>query len=124
MLLIEEIYDVFHVTQLTRGTVLERAVAVDRVRVDPWNHSATHRHNEAETVLFIEYGSGYIMINSEKHVVKAGDRLCVRMGAWHSVLAFQDGLVFISIQSPPIHDEATGRHDLEALPKEAEANHQ
>lgn len=109
----EELYDVFYVTQLTRGTVLENAVAVDRVWVEPWKQSQTHRHNEAETVLFIERGSGYVVVNDEKHLVKAGDQLCIPSGAWHSVSTFQDGIMFVSIQSPPIHDEATGRHDLE-----------
>lgn len=112
-MLLEEMYDVFYVTQITRTTALESIVAVDRVRVEPWKCSTTHRHNEAETVLFIEQGSGYISINNERHLVKAGDRLCIPRGAWHDVLTFQDWLTFISIQSPPIHDEATGRHDLE-----------
>lgn len=109
----EEMYDVFHVTQITRLTALESIVAVDRVRVEPWKCSTTHRHNEAETVLFIEQGSGYIMVNDERHLVKVGDRIYIPRGAWHSVSTFQDGLVFTSIQSPPIHDEAVGRHDLE-----------
>lgn len=109
----EELYDVFYVTQITKATALEHLVAVDRVRVEPWKCSATHRHNEAETVLFIEQGSGYITINDERHLVKAGDRICIPRSAWHSVSTFQDGLVFTSIQSPPIHDEAAGRHDLE-----------
>ena len=112
-MLSEELYDVFYVTQLTRGTALQHVVAVDRVRVELWKCSAIHRHNKAETVLFIERGSGYIMINDEKHLVRAGDRLCIPCGAWHNVSTFQDGIVFISIQSPPIHDEAAERHDLE-----------
>jgi hypothetical protein len=53
MALAGEYYDVFFVTQLTRATALASIVAVDRVRVEPDRHSQTHRHNEAETVLFI-----------------------------------------------------------------------
>ena len=115
----EELYDVFYVTQLTRGTVLENLVAVDRVLVYPDQCSQTHRHNQAETVLFIEEGSGIITINNEENQVACGDRICIPKGAWHSVRTFWSKLVFISIQSPPIHDEATGRHDLEGL----EQNH-
>lgn len=113
----EESYDVFHVIQLTRGTALENAVAVDRVRVEQWKQSQMHRHNKAETILFMEQGSGYVVINNEKHLVKAEDRLCIPCGAWHSVSTFQDGLMFVSIQSPPIHDQAADWHDLEPFRK-------
>lgn len=109
----EELYDVFYVTQLTRGTVLEYIVGVDWVRVEPWKYSQKHRHNAAETILFIKEGSGYVIINDEKNLVKTGDRVRIPIGAWHVVSTFQDGVVFISIQSPSIHNEATGRHDLE-----------
>ncbi|MDP3779009.1 MAG: cupin domain-containing protein [bacterium] len=114
-LLPEELYDVFYVTQLTRGTALERMVAVDRVRVQAGRYSQIHRHLEAETVLFIEKGSGVVTINGECHEVSLGSRVCIPAGAWHGVGTFDSELVFISIQSPPIHDEATGRHDLEPL---------
>ena len=113
----EELYDVFYVTQLTRGTTLENLVAVDRVWMDPNAHSRTHRHNEAETVLFIERGSGVIAINDNEQAVERGDRVLIPKGAWHNVRTFRSELVFISIQCPPIHDEATGRHDLETLEK-------
>jgi len=106
-------YDVFFVTQLTRATALAPLVAVDRVRVEPERHSQTHRHNGAETVLFIEAGSGTVVINTIAHCVIAGDRLCIPRGAWHSVRTGREALIFTSIQAPPIHDEATGRHDLE-----------
>ena len=61
MALSGEYYDVFFVTQLTRATALAHIVAVDRVRVEPEKHSQTHRHNDAETVLFIESGSGTVV---------------------------------------------------------------
>lgn len=112
MALPEELYDVFYVTQLTRGTVLQN-IGVDRVRVRPWKSSQKHRHPVAETVLFFEQGACYITINDDRHLVKAGDRIYIPAGAWHVVSAFQDELVFISIQFPAIHDEATGRHDFE-----------
>jgi mannose-6-phosphate isomerase-like protein (cupin superfamily) len=113
MVLSGKYYDVFFVTQLTRATALAHIVAVDRVRVEPERHSQTHRHNDAETVLFIESGSGTVVINTINHFVTAGDRLCIPRGAWHSVITGREALIFTSVQSPPIHDDATGRHDLE-----------
>lgn len=115
MALSEELYDVFYVTQLTRGTALQDIVGVDWVRMEPWQCSQKHRHNMAETVLVIKEGSGYVVVNDATYLVKTGDRVCIPMGAWHFVTSFQDGLQFISIQSPSIHDDATGRHDLEAF---------
>ena len=81
MALSGEYYDVFFVTQLTRATALASIVAVDRVRVEPERQSQTHRHNEAETVLFIESGSGTVVINAIDHFVTAGDRLYIPRGA-------------------------------------------
>ena len=115
----EELYDVFYVTQLTRGTALENLVAVDHVGMLPNEYSQTHRHNTAETVLFILQGSGIITVNDSEQNVYRGDRILIPKGAWHHVRTIRDVLVFISIQCPPIHDEATGRHDLEAM----EQNH-
>jgi len=109
MALSGEYYDVFFVTQITKATALAHIVAVDRVRVEPEKHSQTHRHNDAETVLFIESGSGTVVINTIDHFVTAGDRLCIPRGAWHSVITGREELIFTSVQSPPIHDEATGQ---------------
>lgn len=115
MALSEELYDVFYVTQLTRGTAL-KDIGVDWVRMEPWKCSQIHRHNMPETVIFIKQGSGFVVVNDVRHLVQAEDRVCIPVGAWHNVFSFQDGLVFISIQYPSIHDEATGRHDLEPFP--------
>ena len=60
-----EYYDVFFVTQITKATALAHIVAVDRVQVEPEKRSQTHRHNDAETVLFIESGSGTVVINPD-----------------------------------------------------------
>jgi mannose-6-phosphate isomerase-like protein (cupin superfamily) len=78
MVLSGEYYDVFFVTQLTRATALAHIVAVDRVRVEPERHSQTHRHNDAETVLFIESGSGTVVINTIDHFVSLPDRFLTR----------------------------------------------
>lgn len=117
MALPEELYDVFYVTQMTRGTTLNN-IGVDWVRMEPWKCSKKHRHNIAETVLFIKHGSGFVIVNDVRHLAKAEDRICIPVGAWHFVTSFQDGLQFISIQYPSIHDEATGRHDLELCPEQ------
>ena len=57
-----EHYDVFEVTQITRGTPLEIAVAADLVSIAPGRASEVHRHNEAETVLLILDGAGIVLV--------------------------------------------------------------
>ncbi|MDP3735366.1 MAG: cupin domain-containing protein [bacterium] len=112
----KELYDIFYVTQFTRGTALARVVGVDRVRVEPMQRSQTHRHLIAETILYIESGSGTVVVDANDHAVKAGDRICIPKGAYHHVCTDASELVFTSIQHPPIHDDETGWHDLELRP--------
>lgn len=117
MALPEELYEgVFYVTQLTRGTPLQK-IGVDRVREKPWRCSEVHRHPVAETVLFIEQGYGIVNVDSENHVVHAGDRICIPKGVLHNVRTFGEELIFTSIQFPAIHDESTGWHDVEKAKK-------
>lgn len=110
----EERYEgVFDVIQLTRGTALEKIVGVDLVRVLPHQCSIEHRHPKAETVLMITVGSGVVEIDETDYPVTAGDRLAIPHGICHRVKTGDEELRFISIQVPPIHDESTGRHDVE-----------
>ena len=110
-----ELNDIFHVTQVTRGTFLESLVAADVVRVEPGSASQVHRHNQAETVLYILDGSGIVQVGERKHHVSAGERVLVGKGVYHGVRTLQEPLRFLSVQSPPILDKARGTLDLEPL---------
>lgn len=111
-----ELHDVFRVTQLTRGTELESLVGVDHVTLEPGQASQTHRHNRAETVLYIVAGAGTVVIEDADHDVTTGDRIRIRPGEFHGVRTGDDPLTFISVQSPPILDQSTGTLDLEPRP--------
>lgn len=108
-----EVHDVFHVMQLARDTELESVIGADYVRLDPQQTSQIHRHNRSETVLYILEGSGVIVIEDTDHTVVRGDRIRIRPGEFHGVRTQTEGLVFISVQSPPILDNSTGTLDLE-----------
>ena len=108
--------DVFHVTQVTRGTGLEELFAADLVRVEPGQTSHIHRHNQAETVLFILGGSGVVHVGDSEVAVREGDRLLIGKGVYHRVRTAGEPLRFLSVQSPPILDKARGILDLEPLP--------
>lgn len=107
--------DVFHVTQVTRGTALADAVGADLVRVEPHRASQTHRHNLAETVLYILEGSATIGVGDGEVRVKTGDRVIIPRGVYHQVRTQAERLWFLSVQSPPILNKAKGTLDLEPL---------
>lgn len=107
--------DVFHVTQLTRDTPLEDAVAADLVDMGPGERSGVHRHNLAETVLYFLSGRAQVTLDGEPHDVREGDRLRVGKGVFHGVNS-QTAVRFLSVQTPPILDKRTGRLDFERQP--------
>lgn len=106
-------YDVFEVTQVTRGTLLEGVVAADLVTVAPGRTSEVHRHNKAETVLLILEGSGTILVGESSLPVSKGARVLIGKGVFHGVRTEGEPLTFLSVQSPPILDAAHGSLDLE-----------
>jgi quercetin dioxygenase-like cupin family protein len=110
-----EMFDVFRVAQITRGTPLEHAVAVDLVTVAPGQTSEIHRHNGTETVLLVIEGSGTISVRGSSYGVSPGTRLIIGKGVFHGVHTEGEGLTFLSVQSPPILDEGRGVLDLEPL---------
>ncbi len=111
--LVVDVNDVFQVMQLTQGTDLESIVGADYVRLDPEQTSKIHRHNRAETVLYILDGHGVVVVEDVDHNVVAGDRIRIRTGQYHGVRTSDASLVFLSVQSPPILDKSTGVLDLE-----------
>ncbi|MDE2765131.1 MAG: cupin domain-containing protein [Chloroflexota bacterium] len=110
--------DVFDVLQVARGTELEDIVGADVVGVEPHSVSQIHRHNLAETVLFILAGSGTVRAGDEDVPVREGDRLLIPKGTYHGVRTGAEALRFLSVQSPPILNRARDTLDLEPLEEE------
>ena len=110
-----EVFDVFRVAQITRGTPLEHAVAVDLVTVAPGQTSAIHRHNGTDSVLLVIEGSGTIHVGESSYAVRKGTRIIIGKGVFHGVSTEGEGLTFLSVQSPPILDEGRGVLDLEPM---------
>jgi len=110
-----ERHDVFDVMQLTRGTQLESVVAGDLVDVAPHQTSSVHRHNRAETVLYIVAGEADVHVGDRVVHVSKGNRLHVGKGVHHGFRTADQAITFVSIQSPPILDVAAGTRDLEPL---------
>ncbi len=110
---VDEMFDVFSVRQLTRSTSLEDSVAVDDVVIGAQQISRIHRHNRSDTVLYIVGGSGEVVVEDRSLEVKAGDRIHIPPGSYHGVRTAKESLHFISVQTPPILNKKTGTLDLE-----------
>jgi quercetin dioxygenase-like cupin family protein len=110
-----ELQDVFWVTQVTRGTPLESIVGADLVETQPGAVSRAHRHNRAHTVLWILSGDGVVKVGDEEVAARPGLRIQIGVGVAHLVRAGPRGLAFLSVQSPPILNKATGELDLETV---------
>ncbi len=109
-----ELHDVFNVMQVTRGTPLEADVGADLVSMAPNQASQTHRHKLSETVLYFLSGKGTVFVNDEPHQVAKGDRILIHKTEYHSVsTGREEGCEFLSVQTPPILNIATGFRDLE-----------
>lgn len=107
--------DIFHVIQVTQDTPLEDIVGADLVSVDSHQTSGVHRHNQAETVLYIIEGEGEVSVGDDQTAVRAGQRLLVPRGEFHGVSTGDSPLRFLSVQSPPILNKARGTLDFEPL---------
>src|SRR5262249_16334073 len=110
-----EHFDVFEVTQVTRGTPLESVVAADLVSIAPSRRWEVDGHNEAETVLLILDGSGTVLVGESSLRVSKGARVLISKGVFHGIRTEAESLTFLSVQSPPILDLAQGTMDLEPL---------
>lgn len=108
-----EPFGVFQVKQLTRGTALESVVAADWVTISPGKTSEIHRHNHAETVLWIVDGSGIVLVDGVEYPISAGSRIAIGKGVYHGVRTGDRPLIFLSVQAPPILNQESGTLDLE-----------
>jgi len=108
-----ELQDVFRVMQVCRDTALERLVGADLVDLDPGQRSSIHRHNQAETVLYILDGEAQLTVGDDEFPVTTGDRIRVGKGVFHGFRTEGRGVRFLSVQSPPILEKTTGSRDLE-----------
>lgn len=110
--LVSELYDVFHVQQITQSTSLEDEVAVDLVHVAAKKISQSHKHEESDTVLLILAGEGKVVVSKKSYAVKAGDRIHIPPGAFHQVITGTKAMRFLSVQTPPILHKEHNKLDL------------
>jgi mannose-6-phosphate isomerase-like protein (cupin superfamily) len=64
-------------------------------------------HEDTDQFFRIDKGSGFVIINDEKHTINDGFAIVVPAGAKHNIIAGNDGIKLYSIYSPPKHLDKT-----------------
>lgn len=89
--------------------------AVCLVRLQPDTAYAQHVHWHSDALLIVTAGAGTLMSGHDRRPVAAGDVVAIPRGMPHGFAVAATRLEFVSIQSPPILDEATGEEDFELV---------
>lgn len=97
----EDIYGARIIRTLERDELPQ--VGADYVIIGPNASLAPHRHEIAESFLFIVKGSARVSLDGELHDVKAGDFIYVPEKVFHGFETRDEPCEFYSIQSPPIY---------------------
>jgi len=97
----EDIYGARIIRTLERDELAQ--VGADYVIIGPGCSLDPHRHEQAESFLFIVKGTARVSLDGEFHDVKAGDFIYVPEKVFHGFETIDDACEFYSIQSPPIY---------------------
>jgi mannose-6-phosphate isomerase-like protein (cupin superfamily) len=108
-------FNVFLVTQIAPGTFVEGVAGLDFVVVPANSVSEVHRHNHSDNVIFVLKGSARALLDGEAHDISPGMRVVIPRGVGHGFRTGDEQLEFISLQVPPILDEANEIFDREII---------
>lgn len=97
----EDIYGARIIRTLERDELAQ--VGADYVIIGPHCSLDPHRHEVAESFLFIVKGSARVSLDGEFHSVKSGDFIYVPEKVFHGFETLDEPCEFYSIQSPPIY---------------------
>jgi mannose-6-phosphate isomerase-like protein (cupin superfamily) len=110
-----QLFNVFHVCQITPGTFLSGFAGIDYIEILPNQVSEVHRHNESDALLFVISGSARAELDQEFYDIKAGMRVLIPKGMTHGFRTGEEKFQFVSIQIPPIQDDSTDRFDRDII---------
>lgn len=108
-------FNVFEVSQLTPDTFLSQQAGVDYVEIPPNSISEVHRHNESDALIFTISGKAKIELDGNLYDLEPSMRIFIPRGMTHGFQTNENKLQFISVQVPPIKDDANGKFDLEVI---------
>jgi mannose-6-phosphate isomerase-like protein (cupin superfamily) len=108
-------FNVFMVTQLAPDTFVEGVAGLDFVVVPAKSVSEVHRHNHSDNVIYVLNGSARALLDGETYDISRGMRVVIPKGVGHGFITGDEPLEFISVQVPPILNEADGVFDREII---------
>lgn len=75
--------------------------------IPPNGEIGMETHPDNDQVLFLEEGSGKVILNGEEQDFDEGDLVLVHAGTEHNFVASEEGMKIITTYSPPHHSEET-----------------
>jgi quercetin dioxygenase-like cupin family protein len=108
-------FNVFLVSQVAPGTFVEGVAGLDFVVIPAKSVSEIHRHNHSDNVIYVLSGTAQALLDGEAYNISRGMRVVIPRGVGHGFRTGDEALEFISLQVPPILDEAEGIFDREII---------
>jgi mannose-6-phosphate isomerase-like protein (cupin superfamily) len=76
--------------------------------LEPGEATERHYHAEAEEIYYVVEGRGEMELDGERRLVGVGDAVLIPPGAWHQILAWDEGqLRFLCCCAPAYTHEDT-----------------
>ena len=74
--------------------------------LEPGQATQRHYHAKTEEIYLVTAGSGVLEIDGESQTVGAGDAVLIPPGAWHELVAADEGVRLLCMCVPPYsHDD-------------------
>jgi len=72
---------------------------VKHITINPIQQISVQYHNKRTEAWTIVSGTGQVLVDTEWQIVTAGDTVSIPQGTIHSVMAMEEPLVFIEVQT-------------------------
>lgn len=84
----------------TRQSLAEASLA-------PGQATRRHYHARSEEIYLIVEGAGVMEVDGDGRAVSAGDAILILPGAWHQLMAADEGVRLLCCCTPPYSDDDT-----------------
>ncbi len=87
---------------LAVGTALQHDLGYEHVTIKPRTIGAAHVHKQSNALVLVTEGSGFFIHKNGRVAIQRGSVVHIPAKAFHNFAAGKEGLVFESVQWPPI----------------------
>jgi quercetin dioxygenase-like cupin family protein len=83
-----------------------QAQSLAEAALEPGQSTQRHYHRLSEEIYLLVDGGGLMEVDGEEREVAAGDSILIPPGAWHTLVAGEDGARLLCCCAPPYsHDD-------------------